>query len=70
LRELLNSYEAGRHPICGPLKRGGPVALAEELGLEPDDEYVDACHLCYMLRCGLLERFPEQLAPRQVYGVE
>jgi len=70
LSELLRSYDAGSHPICGPLMRGGPAALTEELGLKPDDKYVDACHLCYMLRCELIDRFPEQLAPRQVYGLE
>jgi len=31
---------------------------------------VDACHLCYRTRQALLERFPEYLAPRQVYGLE
>jgi len=70
LSELVKSYDADSHPICGPLVRGGPVRLVEELGLEMNDEYVDECHLCYAARVALLDKFPEYLAPRQVYGFE
>jgi len=44
--------------------------LVEEFGLAMNDEYVDECHLCYAARLALLDKFPEYLAPRQVYGLE
>jgi len=69
LSELVKLYEPGKHPICGPLIRGGPSALVEEHGLDMEEKYVDECHLCYAARLALLDRFPEYLAPRQVYGL-
>lgn len=70
LTELVRDYDAQKHPICGPLVRGGPLRLVEEYGLDLKDEYVDACHLCYTARSALLVKFPQHLAPRQVYGLE
>lgn len=70
LAELVKSYDAARHPICAPLVRGGPAELARHYGLEHEDGYVDACHFCYLMRRALVDRFPEFLAPRQVYGLE
>ena len=55
---------------CGPLSRGGPVALAKEYGVELDAEFVDECHYCTLVRRALIDRFPQYLAPRQVYGLE
>ncbi|MHA2330176.1 MAG: radical SAM protein, partial [Candidatus Hodarchaeales archaeon] len=46
LSELINTYNAGNHPICGPLIKGGPAYLAEKYEIEHDDSYVDACHFC------------------------
>ena len=68
LSELVPSYDPDSHPIIGPLLRGGPVALAEKHSIGHEDAYVDACHFCYLTRLALLDRFPEVLAPRQVYG--
>jgi hypothetical protein len=70
LSELLRDYQAQSHPICGPLVKGGPAALAREYGVEHEEEYVDECHFCYAVRSALLDRFPEYLTPRQVYGLE
>jgi len=70
LSELVRSYHPTRHPVLGPLHRGGPAALAEEYGLSPEPDYVSACHLCYRIREALLDRFPEELGPAQVYGRE
>jgi hypothetical protein len=70
LSELVKNYDAASHPICGPLVRGGPALLAKEYGVEHEDAYVDACHFCYLTRLALLDRFPQYLAPRQVYGLE
>jgi len=69
LSELVKSFNCDSHPICGPLVEGGPAALARQYGIKPDDHYVDACHCCYSLRSALLDRFPQYLAPRQVYGL-
>ncbi len=70
LSELVRSYDPERHPVVGPIHRGGPAALAAEHGLSPELEYVSACHLCYRLRELLLDRFPDELGPGQVYGRE
>ncbi len=69
LREICESYDADAHPICGPLLDGGPVALVSEYNLPHETAYADACHLCYKARTALRERFPEILAPDQMYGV-
>jgi MoaA/NifB/PqqE/SkfB family radical SAM enzyme len=70
LSELVKNYKAASHPICGPLVKGGPAALAREYQVSHDDEFVDACHFCYVVRRSLLDRFPRYLAPKQVYGLE
>ena len=70
LSELIRDYDARKHPICGPLVHGGPIRLVEEYGLDLKDEYVDECHMCYAVRMALLEKFPQYLAPRQVYGLK
>jgi hypothetical protein len=69
LSELIKDYDAQEHPICGPLIRGGPIQLVKEHGLDLEDEFVDECHLCFAARIALLDKFPEYLAPRQVYGL-
>jgi MoaA/NifB/PqqE/SkfB family radical SAM enzyme len=69
LSELVQNFDCNSHPICKPLVEGGPALLFEEYGAGQYDRYVDACHLCYSLRSTLLDRFPEYLAPRQVYGL-
>ncbi len=70
LSEIFKSYRAEEHPICGPLVEGGPQLLARKYGIVQDKTHVDACHLCYLTRKELVDRFPDQLAPRQVYGLE
>jgi len=69
LSEIIGEYQAVNHPICGPLSRGGPIELAKTYGVELDGEFVDECHYCYLVRRALIDRFPEYLAPRQVYGL-
>lgn len=70
LSTLFQEYDALKHPIAGPLVRGGPIRLIEEHKLNLKDEYVDECHLCYAARLALLDKFPDYLAPRQVYGLD
>ena len=35
-----------------------------------EGEFVDECHYCFLVRRSLIDRFPEHLAPRQVYGLD
>ncbi len=69
LKTIVAEYRPQSDPILGPLLRGGPKALVEELELDHEDAYLDACHLCYSMRRTLRERFPETLRPAQAYGV-
>ena len=70
LSRLVEGYDADAHPICGPLQRGGPAGLVRAYDLDLRGEYVDECHLCVLARKALIDKFPEYLAPRQVYGLE
>lgn len=70
LSELIKNYDAKTHPICGPLMNGGPAQLVKKYKVEHEDNYVDECHLCYLARLKLLDKFPQYLAPKQVYGLE
>jgi MoaA/NifB/PqqE/SkfB family radical SAM enzyme len=69
LRQICDEYDADAHPICGPLLLGGPAELVTEYKLQHDLSYADACHLCCSARTTLRPRFPELLAPDQMYGV-
>jgi hypothetical protein len=70
LDEIMSGYEVAKHAICGPLSRGGPAELARAHDVGLDGEFVDECHFCFTVRRALLDRLPELLVPRQVYGVE
>jgi MoaA/NifB/PqqE/SkfB family radical SAM enzyme len=69
LSKVVKHYNADSHPICGPLVNGGPARLVKEYDVQHEDEYIDACHMCYLVRLALLDRFPQYLAPRSVYGL-
>ncbi|MCL5108343.1 MAG: hypothetical protein M1401_05685 [Chloroflexi bacterium] len=68
LAEICAGYEPATHPVVGPLLRGGPAQLVREYDLPHADSYADACHLCYEARRALRPRFPEVLAPDQMYA--
>jgi hypothetical protein len=70
LAQIMHDYEPFKHPIIGPLLKGGPAELAKVYGLPEGDSYVSDCHLCYLIRKSLLNQFPEYLCPKQVYGVK
>ena len=70
LSEIMASYHPDTHPICGPLHKGGPAELALALNLEPDEGYVDECHLCFLSRREVIDKYPQHLTPRQVYGIK
>ena len=69
LSTMVKDYDADLHPICKPLVDGGPARLVQQYDVPHDDGYVDACHICYLARRALLDRFPEYLAPGSVYGL-
>ena len=69
LVKLFANFNPEKHPICAPILRGGPAELAREHHIEPNEDCVDECHLCYSIRLKLRKKFPSILAPDQVYGV-
>jgi len=70
LSELVKGFDCRKHPVCRHLLEGGPARLAREHGLAAKGEYVDACHLCYLSRKALRDKYPDFLAPKQLYGEE
>jgi MoaA/NifB/PqqE/SkfB family radical SAM enzyme len=70
LSTLVKNYDAAQHPVCGPLAEGGPALLAQKYDAEHEEVFVDACHFCFTVRKALIDRFPEYLTPKQVYGLE
>lgn len=69
LADILATYDPLRHPITAPLLAGGPARLTAQHAPPRASGYADACHLCYETRAMLRARFPEILAPDQMYGV-
>jgi len=67
LAALFADYDAGAHPVVGPLLAGGPVALAAAHGVDTDGAWADACHLCFHVRRALRDRYPALLGPDAVY---
>lgn len=70
LSELVRKYRQDLHPVCGPLVKGGPAELARDLGVTPEPGFIDECHLCYSTRKAVVGKYPDCIAPRQVYGLE
>jgi len=68
--DIIQNYRPMEHPICGPLLEGGPIKLAMEHRLQLEEGYVDECHLCYLARKSLMDKYPQLLTPGQVYGME
>ena len=68
LSRIIEEYDVHQHPILEPLVHGGPTALVEKFGLPHDEVYADACHLCFSARLRLRSKFPDSLAPDQMYG--
>ncbi|MFI5372773.1 MAG: radical SAM protein [Candidatus Eisenbacteria bacterium] len=68
LAAIVAGYEPARHPIAGPLLRGGPAELARHHGMPPDRRWADACHMCYATRKALRPLYPDILQPDLIYG--
>jgi hypothetical protein len=69
LSQILDEYVPEAHPIAWPLLTGGPAGLVQTYQLPHQAAYADACHLCYSSRQMLRPRFPDWLAPDQMYGM-
>lgn len=69
LHEICESFDPEKHPIVGPLLEGGPAELTRRYDVVHNEEYADACQLCYETCRALRERFPGILGPDQMYGV-
>ncbi|MHC5024427.1 MAG: radical SAM protein [Planctomycetota bacterium] len=69
MKEICAAYDPDRHPITSPLLDGGPAELVRRHDVPHDERYADACHLCYATRRALRQRYPEILAPDQMYGL-
>lgn len=72
LDEIIESFDANKHPIFSVLIERGPIGLAEEatgLGYSIKKDYADKCHLCQEARNILRTKYPEYLAPSQHYGL-
>jgi hypothetical protein len=68
LARICERYDPDTHPVVGPLLAGGPAELVRRYALKHASGYADACHLCYEARLALRPRFPDILAPDQMYG--
>ena len=68
LSKLFANFNPQKHPICAPILKEGPAQLVREYNVEHEEGYVDECHLCYSARLKLRKRFPEILAPDQMYS--
>ncbi len=69
LKDLCSNYNPKADPVIGALLEGGPARLVEQHGLDHQETYADACHLCYETRRALRSRYPEILQPDQMYGL-
>ncbi|MBX5328739.1 MAG: radical SAM protein [Candidatus Bathyarchaeota archaeon] len=66
--KIIEEYNPYENPILEPLVRSGPVALVEKFCLSHEEAYADACHMCYAARLLLRNKYPDVLAPDQMYG--
>jgi MoaA/NifB/PqqE/SkfB family radical SAM enzyme len=69
LEEIISEYDPKSHPITSHLLEGGPRKLIEFYRLAHEENYADACHLCYEARQSLRPLFPDVLTPDQMYGL-
>lgn len=69
LSDIFAKYQPEKHPILGPILKGGPAQLAKVYEYTPSGKYIEPCHLCFAVRKQLMSRFKEELTPPQVYGV-
>jgi len=69
LSEIIKNYDALSHPIARYLINGGPAMLSVHYQTTHKKGYIDACQFCYEIRKKLIDKFPQFLAPKQVFGL-
>ena len=67
--DLIATYDPHSHPIIKHLVEGGPAQLAKTYDMIPEGGFIDRCHFCFNVRRMLIDRFPQFLAPKLVYGL-
>ena len=67
MKEVIDNYNCQSHPIISHLNKGGPAKLVRHYNLDLKENFIDACHLCFLARLELLDQYPEILVPKQVY---
>ncbi len=68
--EMLEQYDARKHPVFSVLMSEGPYGLAkmaQEQGYRLKQDYADKCHLCHEARQILKPYFDKLLQPNQHY---
>jgi len=68
INEIITNYDLESHPVLSKLHNSGPIGLIQCSDLHPEEKFIDPCHYCYTARKRMIDRFPEQLGPRHVYG--
>jgi len=69
ISEICGQYNPDQNPVINALVNGGPAELVRRYSIPHDRRYADACHLCYLSRLFLRNRFPDILTPDQMYGI-
>ncbi|MFX1354196.1 MAG: radical SAM protein [Promethearchaeota archaeon] len=70
LSDIIKEYDPQSHPIINLLIKGGPAELIKKYEIEHEETYVDECHLCFLARKMIIDKFPQYLGPKQVYGIQ
>jgi hypothetical protein len=70
LSAIAAGYQPEAHPLIGPLVAGGPAGLVRRYKLAHENDYFDACQLCYGSRALLRSRFPELMYRLGMNGLE
>jgi hypothetical protein len=68
LHTIIQDFDIQKHEILRPLHAQGPSRMIRVSNHQPEREFVGPCHCCYWTRRELIDRYPEILGPRHVYG--
>ncbi|MBU1535965.1 4Fe-4S cluster-binding domain-containing protein [Myxococcota bacterium] len=50
IRQYFRDFDSEKHPVIGPLLRGGPPQLAKAFNIPISGGFADQCHLCFHVR--------------------
>jgi len=68
LHAIIKGFIPFEHDLIRYLLRQGPAGVIRNFNLQSTKKFVEPCHCCYSVRGELIDRFPEIIAPRHVYG--